>query len=228
MATGQPKLKLGKGTAFVKTHLKQLRQHDDTWEVDFRALPRAMGEETTHYLGLVVALSQGNPLVCLSLDYTPTVNDLADLLAGAMRRPITDSPHRPRQLLLRENPRWEELFAHLKQLDIEVSIQNELPRLEDVYEAFLLQMRRARSDPLILYTPQPLEIGMAFPAIAQWVRSFGRIEIGSQKKHGFIVRALNDTGSVFEDDKSVRLAEAMAALEEGLAKWFQERKIEVI
>ncbi|MCE9561299.1 MAG: hypothetical protein K8U57_04530 [Planctomycetes bacterium] len=56
MAKEQPKLKLGRSAAFVKTHLKQLSQQTDIWEADFRALPRAMGEETTHYLGLVVAL----------------------------------------------------------------------------------------------------------------------------------------------------------------------------
>ena len=134
MAKEHPRLKLGKSAAFVKTHLKQLTQENDTWEADFRTLPKSKGQTETHYLGLVVALPRGNPLVSMLVEYNPNVNDLADLLADAMRRPMTDSAHRPRQFLLRDNPRWEELFPHLNQLGIEISIQNELPNVEEVYE----------------------------------------------------------------------------------------------
>jgi len=226
--TSISKLKLGKSAAFVKTHLKQLPQDDVTWEADFRALPKSKGQTETHYLGLVVALPKGNPLVCLPVEYTPNANDLADLLADAMRRPMTDSAHRPRHILLRGNPRWEELFPHLKQLGIEVSIQNELPNVEVVYEDFLRQMRRATPSPLILYTPSPTDVQKAFPAIAMWVQGVGHIEIGDQEGFGFTVRALDYGGLVFEDDKARTLAEAMAALEMGLARWFKDNKIEEI
>ena len=90
-ATGQPKL--GKGTAFAKSQLKTLEQADTTWEADFRAMPKPQGQTETHYLGLVVSTPQGNPLVCIPVDYTPDVNDLADLLAAAMRRPMTDTAY---------------------------------------------------------------------------------------------------------------------------------------
>jgi len=228
MAKELPKLKLGKSASFVKTRLKQLNQENDTWEADFRALPKSEGEPGTHYLGLVVAVHKGNPLVSMLVEYTPNVNDLADLLADAMRRPMTESAHRPRQLLLRANPRWEELFPHLNQLGIEVSIQKELPKVQEVYEDFLRQMRRARSTPLILYTPSPTDIHKAFPAAAAWVQGFGHIEIGDQEGFGFIVRALDYGGMVFEDNKSRTLAEAMAALEKGLLKWFQNEGIEIV
>lgn len=226
MAKEQPKLKLGKGTAFVKTQLKQLNQEDDVWEADFRALPKPNGQSETHYLGLVVTLPGRNPLVCIPVEYTPDVNDLADLLAAAMRRPMTDSAHRPRQISFRGNPRWEDLFPHLKQLGIEVSIQNELPGVETVYEDFLRQMRRARSNPLILRTPGPTDVGQSFPAVAKWVRGFGHIEIGDQEGFGFVVRAIDYGGVVFEDDKADTLAEAMAALEKGLANYFEQEGVE--
>ena len=228
MAKELPKLKLGKSASFVKTHLKQLNQENDTWEADFRALPKSEGETETHYLGLVVALPRGNPLVSMLVEYNPNVNDLADLLADAMRRPMTDSAHRPRQFLLRDNPRWEELFPHLKQLGIEVSIQSELPNVEEVYEDFLRQMRRAKSSPLILYTPRPTNVQEDFPAIAMWVQCYGHIEIGDQEGHGFIVRAMDDGGLVFEDDKPRTLAEAMTALEMRLARWFKDEGIKEI
>jgi hypothetical protein len=225
MAKEPPKLKLGKSASFVKTHLKQLKQEDNTWEADFRALPKSKGEPETHYLGLVVALPRGNPLVSMLVEYNPNVNDLADLLADAMRRPMTDSAHRPRQLLLRANPRWEELFPHLEQLGIEVSIQNELPHVEEVYEDFLRQLRRAKSSPLILYTPKPTDVQKDYPAIAMWVKRYGHIEIGDQEGQGFVVRALDYGGMVFEDDKPRTLSEAMAALEMRLAEYFEREGI---
>ncbi len=61
VAKEQTKLKLGKSAAFVKTHLKRLKQENDTWEADFRALPKLTGQTETHYLGLVVALPNGKP-----------------------------------------------------------------------------------------------------------------------------------------------------------------------
>jgi hypothetical protein len=222
----QGQLKLGKSASFVKTHLKQLKQESDTWEADFRALPNPQGETATQYLGLVVALPTRNPLVCLPVEYIPNVNDLADLLAAAMRRPMTDAAHRPQHIALRGNPRWEELFPHLHQLGIAVTIQNDLPHVEEVFTDFLRQMRRARSNPLILYTPSPTDVHKAFPAIATWVQGYGHIEIGDQEGCGFLVRALKDGGMVFEDDRPNTLAEAMAALEKGLAAYFEREGIE--
>lgn len=225
MAKDQSQLKLGKSAAFVKTRLKQLRQEDDAWEADFRALPKPHGQTETHYLGLVVALPEGNPLVCMPVEYTPNVNDLADLLADAMRRPMTADAHRPRRIAFRGNPRWDELYPHLKQLGIEVSVQNELPHIEPVYENFLRQMRRARSNPLILRTPSSTDVERSFPAIAKWVRGYGHIEIGDQEGFGFVVRAIDYGGVVFEDDKPGTLAEAMAALEKGLAENFENEGV---
>src|SRR3954464_10523525 len=122
VAKEHSRLKLGKGAAFVKTHLKQLPREKETWEADFRALPKSADQTETHYLGLVVALPRGDPLVYLPVEYTPTVNDLADLLADAMRRPLTGSARRPERIHFRGNPRWEELFPHLEELGIEVLI----------------------------------------------------------------------------------------------------------
>lgn len=94
MAKGHARLKLGKRASFVKTHIKQLLQENETREADFRALPKPPEQTETHYLGLVVALPKGDPLVYMPVEYTPTVNDLADLLADAMRRPLIPASRR--------------------------------------------------------------------------------------------------------------------------------------
>jgi hypothetical protein len=66
-----------------------------------------------------------------------------------------------------------------------------------------------------------------FPAVAQWVRGYGHIEIGDQDSFGFTVRALDYGGLVFEDQAAKTLAEAMAALETGLKNYFAEQGIDV-
>src|SRR3954452_3790435 len=155
MAKERPRLKLGKRAAFVKTHLKNFPQEEETWEVDFRAMPKPGGQTDTHYLGLAVALPRGDPLVYLPVEYAPTVNDVADLLADAMRRPLTGSARRPEHLHFRANPRWDELFPHLKELGIEAAVQDNLPELEEVYLDFLREMRKASPGPIIMLSLRP-------------------------------------------------------------------------
>lgn len=50
----------------------------------------------------------------------------------------------------------------------------------------------------------------------------GHIEIGDQEMFGFVTSALDNGGMVFENTRPDTLTEAMAALENGLKKWFAE------
>ena len=227
MAKEHARLKLGKRASFVKTHTKQLPQENETWEADFRALPKPLEQTETHYLGLVVVLPKGDPLVYLPVEYNPTVNDLADLLADALRRPLTGSARRPERIHFRGDPRWEELFPHLKELGIEVTLHDDLAELEEVYLDFCRQMRKASPGPIIMVSPGRGHVAEQFPAVARWVKGFGHIEIGDQEGFGFVVRALDYGELVFEDDKPDTLAEALAALEKGLRKGFDEQGIEL-
>jgi hypothetical protein len=59
------------------------------------------------------------------------------------------------------------------------------------------------------------------------VSGTGYIEIGDQEMSGFIVRALGYGGMDFEDDRPNTLDEAMAVLEQGLARWFEEQGIDL-
>lgn len=216
-------LKLGKGTAFVKSRLKQFRQGDDVWEADFRALPKPITQSETHYLGMVVTQPDGFLLADLPVQYTPDANDLATLLAHAVRRPLTGGAHRPRQVLVRKNPRWTDLFPHLKEIGVEVVAQNELPKVAEAYGEYLRELQKARSANAVQPTADQAGVETLFPAIARWVNGYGHIEIGDQEGFGFVVRAIDYGGIVFEDDKPSTLAGAMAALEKGLADWFREQ-----
>ena len=88
----EEKLKLGKGAAFVKGRLKRLHQEYETWEADFQALPRPITQSQTHYLGMVVA-PDGSFLADAHVEGRPTANDMATLLAHAMRRPLAGQAH---------------------------------------------------------------------------------------------------------------------------------------
>src|SRR5271165_2917314 len=130
-------LQLGKGVAFVKNQLKRLRQEDETWEADFRALPQAITQSATHYLGMVLTQPDGFLLAESEVEHKPTVNDLATLLANAMRRPFVEDSHRPRRIHLRGHPQWQELFPHLKEIGIEVAVKNKLPKVTEAYRQYL-------------------------------------------------------------------------------------------
>jgi hypothetical protein len=227
VAREEEKLKLGKGAAFVKSRFKRLRQEDGTWEADFRALPKPITQSETHYLGLVVAQPDGSLLADSHVEGRPSVNDLATLLAHAMRRPLTGGAHRPRRIHVRGHHQWRELFPHLAELGVEVAVQKELPHVQEAYEAHLRRLREAHRVGVVKPTKEQAGVEEMFPAIARWVRGYGHVEIGDQEMFGFVVRALDYGGLIFEDDKPDTLAEAMAALEKGLTEYFEREGIEI-
>ena len=226
VAKERRELKQEKGSAFAKTVSKRLRQEDRTWEADFRALPKPITQSVTHYLGIVVSKEGGSVLAQSQVEGRPSANDLAALLTQAMQQPLTGRAHRPRRLHVRGHPQWRELFPHLEAIGVGVSVHRELPKVKDAYEDHLRQMWEARRAKMVRPTGEQAAVEQAFPAIAKWVRGYGHIEIGDQESFGFVVRALDYGGLVFEDDKADTLAEAMAALEKGLAEYFEREGIE--
>lgn len=228
MAKERHELRLGKGaTFFVKSQLKRLRQENETWEADFRALPKPMMQSATHYLGMVLVPPHGDLLAIFEIEQAPTVNDLAKLLAEAIRRPLALGSHRPRRIHVRGNPRWKELSPHLKEIGIEVVVQKKLPQVDDAYNEFVRDLKEARSADQAKPTSKQIGVEELFPAVAMWVKSYGHIEIGDQEGFGFVVRALDYGGMVFEDDRPSTFAEAMAALEKRLAEWFKDEGIDL-
>ncbi|MCE9560789.1 MAG: hypothetical protein K8U57_01915 [Planctomycetes bacterium] len=224
MAKQESKLTLGKGTAFVKSRLKRLRQDDVTWEADFQALPKPMMQNETHYLGMVVTKADGLFLADTQTPGRPTVNDLATLLAHAMRRPLDGESHRPQRIHIRGHSQWRELIPHLNEIGIEVSVQQQLPKVKKAFKDYLQQAQKAARAKMVKPTIEQAAVEKLFPAIAKWVDGCGHIEIGDQQGFGFVVRALDYGGLVFEDEKAESLAEAMVALEKGLAEWFKEQE----
>jgi hypothetical protein len=226
VAREEEKLRLGKRSEFVRSLLKRLHQKDETWEADFQALPKPIMQNETHYLGIIVA-PEGSILADCHVEGRPTVNDMATLLAHAMRRPLTEGAHRPRRIHVRGHPQWKELFPHLAELGIDVSVRRELPKVEEAYNDYQRRMREAHRVGMDKPTKEQSGVEKLFPAIARWVQGYGHIEIGDQEMFGFVVRALDSGGLAFEDSKPDTLAEAMAALEKGLAEYFEREGIDI-
>ena len=117
----EEKIKLGKGTAFVKGRLKALPKGNETWEADFRALPKPVMQTETDYLGMVVGDEHGSLLADMTIHGRPSVNDLATLLAHAMRRPLDGNARRPKLVRLSGHHQWRGLFPHLDDIGVGVA-----------------------------------------------------------------------------------------------------------
>ena len=224
----EAKLKLGKGAAFVKGRLKALPQDDDVWEADFQALPKPIMQNQTHYLGIVVTDAGGSLLSESEVHWRAVVNDLATLLANAMRRRLDGNARRPKLVRLRGHHQWRELFSHLEEIGVQVEVLagQILPGIEAAYNRHLRQLQDEHRVGMAQPTSAQAKVEATFPAIARYVGGYGYIEIGDQESFGFVVRAIGYGGMDFEDDRPETLAEAMAVLEAGLVRWFDEQGFE--
>lgn len=200
----EEKLKLGKGSAFVKGQLKRLHQCDETWEADFVALPKPPMQSETRYLGMAVTRAGGSLLTELPVRGRPSVNDLATILAHAMRQPLDGHARRPSVVRMRGHHQWRELFPHLAELGVEVSVERKLPAIEKAYRAYIRQLRDEQRAGMTKPTTDQAMVESLFPTIARYVRGGGYIEIGDQESFGFVVRAIGYGGLDFEDDRPTR------------------------
>ena len=228
VADDENKLKLGKGNAFVKSQLRRLRQEDETWEADFRTLPKPISQSATHYVGMVLTQPDGFLRAESEIERSPTVNDLATLLAHAMKRPLAEGHLRPRRIHLRGTSKWKPLFPALKEIGIEVVIKTDLPKVEEAFGEFVAHVIEGRPVGTVKPSAEQVTVETLFPAVAKYVGGYGYVEIGDQESIGFVVRAIGYGGVDFEDDTPKTLAEAMAALEQGLVRWFKEEMLEEI
>ncbi len=186
MRQNSTSLKPGNVAAFDNGRLRWLHQENETWEADFRALPKPMMQTETHYLGMVVPKRCGSVLAELQVVGRPSVNDLAALLAEAMRHPLTKEAHRPSRLHVRGHRQWQELFPHLGELGIKVSVTQELPKFRAAYEYRQRQMQEARRARMVKPTEEQAQVEKLFPAIAQWVRELSSRPVRGKTMNGFI------------------------------------------
>jgi hypothetical protein len=215
------RLILGKGSAFVKSRLSRLPRTDEVWEADIQPISVGGWNARHHgelWLGMVLTRHEDFHLALLAHEEAPTINDLAHLLAKAMERPSVMRARRPARILLRDNPQWKELIPHLGQLKIEVETQKELALWDDAAAEYVRKLKASwigRDVPIITV---PQEFDETFPALVRWVKTQGRIEIGIRERQGFMARALDDGGIVFEGKTGKSVGEALTAVQQKFAQ----------
>ena len=69
---------------------------------------------------MVVTEKDGSLLADTTVHGRPSVNDLATILAHAMRRPLDGDARRPKLVRLRGHHQWRGLFPHLEEIGGEV------------------------------------------------------------------------------------------------------------
>ena len=215
------RLTLGKGVAFVKSRLKRLPQSEETWEADIQPISVRGWNARRHgelWLGMVLTRLESFHLALLAHEEAPTINDLANLLARAMERPWVMGARRPARLILRNNPQWQELIPHLRQLKIEVETREALPLWDDAAAEYVRKLKATQVGRDVPIITVPQEFDEAFPAVVRWVKTQGRIEIGVEEGRGFVVRALDGDGVEFEGKTGKSVGEALTALQRRIAQ----------
>ena len=83
---------------------------------------------------------------------------------------------------------------HPEEIGIMVAVHRELPKVQRAYQGYLRQKRDAHRRGMVKPTDEQQAVVKLFPAIAQWVRGYGHIEVGDQEMFGFVARALDYGG----------------------------------
>ena len=125
-------------TPLVKKRLQRLPQVFDVWQADFRPLPSWIEEKGERYQPWIVMVTSRTDDLILTQEMTvepPSSALIWDTLAIAMERPATGAPHRPIELHVVQNERWDALSPHLDEIGITCVPTDELDQLDFVFES---------------------------------------------------------------------------------------------
>jgi hypothetical protein len=123
-------------TPTVKQRLQLLPQVFDVWQADFRPMPNWVeigGEPVRPWLVLVTSRSEDLILAHAITEQPPSSDLLWDQLAQAVQQPAMGEPHRPIELQVRPDGRWDALAPHLEEIGIAVVPADDLDQLDFVF-----------------------------------------------------------------------------------------------
>ena len=147
MAAWKDHWPLARRWAFLKRRLLGLPQKPGFMEVDFCPLPEIVSNACGFWLGLVVDPGLDLILATSILDEPPIVQDLAEILSGAMECLLPCGRFRPEVVVLRDNPEWERLFPYLNQVDIEAVVTEDLLHWDEKADELIEWMKDRWSTP---------------------------------------------------------------------------------
>jgi tetratricopeptide (TPR) repeat protein len=130
----QPRGPLG----FIKKWLNKNLPHEyDVWQADFRQMPnwiRVGGKPLRPWVVLVTSRSNDLVLAHEMPEEKPSAALLWDVLVQAMQHPAAGTPHRPTELQVRADERWEALGPHLAEIGVTLAVAEELDQMGSVFQ----------------------------------------------------------------------------------------------
>jgi tetratricopeptide (TPR) repeat protein len=155
-------------TPTVKQRLQRLPQVFDVWQADVRPLPNWVeiaGDQVRPWLVLVTSRSEDLILAHALSEQAPSSDHLWDQLARSMQQPAPGEPHRPTEVQVRSDGRWDELAPHLEEIGIAVVPADDLDQLDAVFGAMTRDLV-GRAPPGLLEMP-----GMTPERVASFYRA---------------------------------------------------------
>jgi tetratricopeptide (TPR) repeat protein len=123
---------------FIKQWLHtNLPHEDDVWQADFRPMPnwiRVGGRPVRPWVVLVSSRSNDLVLAHEMPEEIPSAALLWDALVQAMQHPAGGTPHRPTELQVRADDRWEALRPHLDEIGVGLTVTEGLDQLGAVFD----------------------------------------------------------------------------------------------
>ena len=108
----------------------------DVWQADFRPTPhwvKIAGRPVRPWIVLVTSRSDDLILAHEILEEPPSADQVWGVLAKAMKRPAAGKPHRPTELQVRPDARWDLLQPRLDEIEVTVVRAEELDQLDGVF-----------------------------------------------------------------------------------------------
>ncbi len=169
--TPHPKGPLG----FIKKWLhKNLPQEYDVWQVDCRQMPNWISiGGTPMRLWDILVTSKSSHLILANqvLDEAPSAALLWDTLVQAMRQPAAGEPHRPTELQVRADERWESLRRDFEEIGIGLNAIDQLDQFDEVFREMATHLG-GKPRPGLLDMPgvSPAQAGAFYEAAAAFFR----------------------------------------------------------
>jgi len=168
---------------FIKKWLRdRLPQVDDVWQADFRQVPswvRIGGEQVRPWVILVTSRSNDLVLAHQMPADTPSPALLWDTLMQAMQHPAAGEPHRPTELQVRPDERWEALRPHVEEIGLGLAVSEQLDHLDGVFQE-MCERVCGKPQPGLLDVPgvTPKQVGGFYEAAASFFQQTPWKQIG--------------------------------------------------
>ena len=170
---------------FIKKWLnKNLAQEYDVWQADFKQMPnwiRIAGDMVRPWTVLVTSRSNDLVLGHQMSEEVPSAALLWDALVQAMQHPAAGTSHRPAELQVRADERWEALKPHLDEIGVDLVVTDDLDEIGEVFKD-MTEHVCGQPRPGLLDMPgvTPAQVGGFYDAAAFFFRQAPWKKVGDE------------------------------------------------